>query len=66
MQLSNNYNLLHYFIDWYQDFLRYNEWKQTVKNSIQSNENIYFTEFAISYESVSKNVFPEVTFETFW
>ena len=35
---------------------------------IQSKENVYWTEFAISHESVSKNVsaFAEITFETFW
>ena len=45
----------------------YNEWKQTVKKYIQSKENVYWTEFAISHESVSKNAsaFAEVTFETF-
>ena len=46
----------------------YNEWKQTVKKCIESKENVYWTEFAISNESVSKNVtaFAEKTFETFW
>ena len=33
----------------------------------ESKENVYWTEFAISHESVSRNVsaFAEVTFETF-
>ena len=49
-------------------FLPYNEWKETVKKCIKSKENVYWTEFAILHESVSKNVsaFAEVTFETFW
>ena len=46
------------------DILPYNEWKQTVKKCIQNKENVYWTEFAISHESVS--AFAEVTFETFW
>ena len=69
VQLLNKYDLLHDFIDWYHTgvCLPYNEWKQTVKKCIHSKENVYWTEFAISHESVSKNVsaFAEVTFETF-
>ena len=58
VQLLNKYDLLHHFIDWYHIgfFLLYNEWKQTVKKCIQSKENVYWTEFAISHESVSKNL----------
>ena len=69
MQLLNKYDLSHHFTDWYHTgFLPCNEWKQTVKKCIKSEENRYWTEFAISHESVSKNVsaFAEVTFETFW
>ena len=42
--------------------------KTTVKKCIQSKENVYWTEFAILHESVSKNVsaFAEIAFETFW
>ena len=70
VQLLNKYDLSHHFIDWYHTgfFLPYNGWKQSVKKYIKSEENRYWTEFAISHESVSKNVsaFVEVTFETFW
>ena len=50
-----------------QGVLPYNEWKQTIKKCIQSKENVYWTEFAILHESVSKNVsaFEEVPFEPF-
>ena len=69
MQLLNKYDLSNHFIDWYHTrvFLALNEWKQTVKKCIKSKENVCRTEFAISHESVSKNVsaFAEVTFETF-
>ena len=46
----------------------YDEWKQTVKKCSKSKENLYWTEFAILHESLSKNVsaFAEVTFETSW
>ena len=69
MQLLNKYDLSRHFIDWYHaGFFPCSERKQTVKKCIQSKENVYWTEFAISHESVSKNVsaFAEVTFETFW
>ena len=70
VQLLNKYDLSHHFTDWYHTgvFLPYSEWKQTVKKCIKSEENRCWTEFAISHESVSKNVsaFVEVTFETFW
>ena len=69
MQLLSKYDLSHHFIDWYHTvFLPCSEWKQTVKICIKSiKENVYWTEFAISHESVSKNVsaFEGVTFETF-
>ena len=44
------------------------EWKQTVKNCIQNKENEDWTDFAISHESITKNVpaVAEITFETFW
>ena len=62
--------LSHHFIDWYHIgfLLPHNEWKQTVKKCIQNKENVYWTEFAVSYESVSKNVSAtaEITFKTFW
>ena len=70
VQLLNKYDLSHHFTDWYRTgaFLPHNKWKQTVKKCIKSEENRYWTEFAITHESVSKNVsaFAEVTFETFW
>ena len=56
VHLVNKYNLSHHFIDWCHigDFLPNKEWKQTVKTSIQSKENQYWTDFAISHESISK------------
>ena len=56
VRLLNKYELSHHFIDWYHTgiFLPFIEWKQSVKNSIQNKENVYWTDFAISHESISK------------
>ena len=68
--LLNKYDLPHHFIDWYHTggFMPYKEWKQTIKKRIKSKENGYWTDFAISDESISKNVsvFADIVFETFW
>ena len=55
VQLLNKYDLSHHFV-LHRGFLPYSEWKQTVKKRIQSKENVYWTEFAVTHESVSKNV----------
>ena len=54
VQLLKRYDLSHQFIDWYHTgfFLPYSAWRQTVKKCIQSKENVYWTEFAISHEFV--------------
>ena len=70
MQLLNKYDLSHHFTDWYHTgvFCSTMNGDKLSRSAFRVKKMCAWTEFAISHESVSKNVsaFADVTFETVW
>ena len=67
--LLNKYDLSHHFIDWCHTgvFVALQRMeKETVKKCVQSKKSRYWTDIAISHESISNvSAFVEITFGTF-